>query len=243
MHKEVLRKFKISGLKYFYGDFFDSRIYVAHYLSKMKTRKILDVGCSSGVLLNCLPNYFKVGVDIDFNALKQSKKLDSTIEVIACDAQFLPFKKNIFETITTMHLFPVIYNMKGDWKEAVEEIMRVSMDKNMLIITGANRTSRHFGKTHSIDHRKKYLNYKQQIEILSKYYDISIEGYGPHPNWMMYPLKIIYKIPSSFLELINFEKFIFWFLKSKRYLKNGRSYVMICNSKEKNSNKIVNGLS
>ena len=236
MHKEVFKKFKIVGLNYFYGDYFDSRIYVSHILSKTKSNNILDVGCGAGVLLGCAVSDSKIGVDMDFNTLKQAKKIDKKIEPILCDAQYLPFKNYVFETITAMHLFPVIKNMDDDWEKAMGEVHRVSKKKSMLIITGANRTSKHFKKTHSIEHRKKYLNYKQQIKILEKNYETFVEGYGPHSNWIMYSFKIIYKIPETILKILNIEKFIFWFLKSSKYLKNGRSYVIICKSKEIDQN-------
>jgi len=131
-----------------------------------------------------------------------------------------------------MHLFPVINNFGGEWEKAIIEVNRVSIDESTLLITGANRTSRHFKKTHPLDHRKKYLNYKQQIEILKKYFNANVEGYGPHDKWIMFPLKIIYKTPNKLLDVLGVEKFIFKFMKSKRYLKNGRSYVIICEKKE-----------
>ena len=138
MHKEIFEKFKKIGMKYFYGDFFDSRVYVSHNLRKIQTINILDIGCGSGVLLSCAPECQKIGIDVDFEALKEIKKLDKKIEPILCDAQFLPLKNNIFETISAMHLFPVIKNMKGDWNKAIEEVLRVSKDKSTLLITGAN---------------------------------------------------------------------------------------------------------
>jgi len=232
MHKKILENFRIVGLNHFYGDFFDSRVYISHILSKLKTKNILDIGCGVGVLLNCMPSCFKVGMDIDFNSLKQAKKLNRDMELIQGDAQFLPFKENVFFVITAMHLFPVINNFGGDWEKAIIEVNRVSIDESTLLITGANRTSRHFKKTHPLDHRKKYLNYKQQIEILKKYFNANVEGYGPHDNWIMFPLKIIYKTPNKLLDVLGVEKFIFKFMKSKRYLKNGRSYVIICEKKE-----------
>jgi len=233
MYKKIYEKFRIVGLEHFYGDFFDSRGFISSILSKMETKNILDVGCGAGVLLSCMSAQFKVGLDMNFEALKQMKKLDKDIQPVFGDAQHLPFRDNVFETITAMHLFPVIDILGGDWIKAIKEANRVAMKQNLLLITGANRTSRHFEKTHSLEHRKKYLNYKQQNIILEKYYDIILEGFGPHPKWLMYPLKIIYRIPEKLTEFIGIEKFIFKFLKSKRYLKEGRSYVMICKSKEK----------
>jgi len=233
MYKKIFEKFTMVGLEHFYGDFFDARGYVSYILSNIETKNILDMGCGAGVLLSCMPDCFKVGIDMNFDALKQMKKLDKDMQPVFGDAQHLPFRDNVFETITAMHLFPVIDNLGGDWIRAIKETNRVAIKKNLLIITGANRTSRHFEKTHPLNHRKKYLNYKQQDTILEKYYDIIIAGFGPHPNWLMYPLKIIYRIPDKLTEFIGIEKLIFKFLKSRRYLKNGRSYIMICKSKEK----------
>ncbi len=46
---------------------------------------------------------------------------------------------------------------------------------------------------------------------------------------IMYPLKkILFKIPEKIIDLLKIENLLFRYLKSKRYLKNGRSYVMIC---------------
>jgi len=49
----------------------------------------------------------------------------------------------------------------------------------------------------------------------------------------MYSFKIIYKIPNKLIKFLGIENVLFRFLKSKRYLKNGRAYVMICTSKRK----------
>lgn len=233
MYKEIYEKFKIIGINHFYGDFFDSRGYISHLLSKIKTDNILDVGCGAGVLLSCMPSCFKVGIDMNFDALKQIKKLDKNIEVILSDAQFLPFKSNVFTTITAMHLFPVINILDGNWNQSVDEVNRVAKEENLLLITGANRTSKHFIKTHSLDDRKKYLTYDEQKKVLENHYNVELEGFGPHPNWVMFPFKIIYKIPDKITKALGIEKIIFKFLKSKKYLKNGRSYVMICRTKSK----------
>lgn len=237
MYRKIYDKFKIVGINHFYGDFFDSRGYISELLLKIKTDNILDVGCGAGVLLSCVPSCYKVGIDMNFDALKQIKKLDKNIDAVLADAQFLPFKTDVFTTITAMHLFPVIDILEGNWKQSIKEVNRVAKKKNVLLITGANRASRHFTKTHSFEDRKKYLTPYEQKNVLENYYDVELDGFGPHPNWIMYPFKIIYNIPSKIVDYLRIEKIIFKFLKSKKYLKNGRSYVMICKSK---GDKIIN---
>lgn len=232
MYREIYEKFKIVGINHFYGDFFDSRVYVSHLLSNLKTDNVLDIGCGAGVLLSCMPPCFKVGIDMNLDALKQIKKLDDSIEAVLGDAQYLPFKTNTFSTITAMHLFPVINILGGDWKKSIDEVKRVAKNKNLLFVAGANRTSKHFKNTHSLEDRQEYLTPDEQKNILEKNYDVKLEGFGPHPNWVMFPFKIIYKIPDKITEFFKIEKILFKFLKSKKYLKDGRSYVMVCKTKE-----------
>jgi ubiquinone/menaquinone biosynthesis C-methylase UbiE len=220
--------FKNIGLKHFYGDFFDSRFYVSHLLLKNKSKNMLDIGCGLGVILHAAPNCFKIGTDISFESLKDAKKLNKNIEYVQSDAQFLPFKDDFFTTITAMHLFPVINNMGGNWKLSINEVKRIAAKKSIIFITGANRPSRHFGKTHPLKHRKNYLKHTEQVTEFEDKFDVSLEGYGPHSRFLMFPFKIMYKIPDSVSEKLCIEKLLFWFTKSKKYLKNGRSYVIIC---------------
>jgi len=231
MHKKIFEMFKVVGLKHFYGDHFDSRFYVSHLLSNRKDKIILDIGCGAGILLNASNADLKIGTDIEFESLRRAKEIDQEMELIQSDAQHLPFKNNYFSIITAMHLFPVINNMGADWKKAVMEVKRSSKKNCILLITGANRTSKHFEKTHPLEHRKNYLSYLEQAELLKDKFSVLVEGYGPHSKYIMYPFKIIYKIPDKLAELMLIEKFLFRFLCSKKYLKNGRSYIITCKKK------------
>ena len=228
MHKKIFEMFEKNGLKHFYGDFFDSRFYVSHLLSKKKIKNMLDIGCGLGVILHVAPDCFKVGIDTSFESLKDAKKLNRKIEFVQGDARFLPFKDNYFTSITAMHLFPVIHNLGGDWKQSVNEVKRISSKNCTIFITGANRPSRHFKKTHTKEHREKYLKHTEQVKEFQEQFEISLEGYGPHSKYLMYPFKIIYNIPDSLSEKLGIEKLLFRIAKSKKYLKDGRSYVIIC---------------
>jgi len=65
--------FKRVGLEHFWGDFFDSRFYIAWLLSKKKDTMILDIGCGAGVLLHSTQAPLKVGTDVSFEYLKNAK--------------------------------------------------------------------------------------------------------------------------------------------------------------------------
>ena len=232
LHRKIFDLFKIVGLDSFWGDYFDSRFYIASLLSQKKISSILDIGCGTGVLLHTSNADIKVGLELSFDSLKEAKKINSEINFIQGDARYLPFKENTFEIILTMHLFPVMKNLKLDWKQAVNEIVRIQIsNKSTIIITGANRMSKYFEKTHKLNYRKSYLTYNEIADLFKKYFKVNVEGYGPHSKYIMFLLKkIIYKFSDNFSEKLGLDNFLFRFLKNEKYLKDGRSYIIICSN-------------
>jgi hypothetical protein len=59
-------------------------------------------------------------------------------------------------------------------------------------------------------------------------FQVIVEGYGPFSKIIMYPLKIIYKIPDKITETLLIESLLHRILRSKRFLKDGRSYIINC---------------
>jgi len=229
MSQKILKMFNKVGMEYFFGDYFDARFYVAEILSQKKTLMILDIGCGAGILLNCSNADTKIGLDLSFESLKKAKKLNPKMELIQGDATQLPFRSNYFSYIIGMHLIPVVKTFQGDnWKKSVSEIKRISGKKSKIILTGANRTSKHFENTHSLESRKNYLTYKEQADLFREEFQVKVEGYGPFSKKVMYPFKIIYKIPEVIIKNLKINWFVFRLLRSSKYLKNGRSYVIVC---------------
>ena len=72
-------------------------------------------------------------------------------------------------------------------------------------------------------------NFEQVKEFEDKF-TVTLEGWGPHSRFIMYPFKIIYKIPDLINEKFGIEKLLYKISKSKKYLKEGRSYVIVCKS-------------
>jgi ubiquinone/menaquinone biosynthesis C-methylase UbiE len=226
MFQKIIKLFQTVGMIHFWGDYFDSRFYIAKIISGKRTEYTLDIGCGAGVMLFFANSPNKIGIEIEIESLKQAKKLDQKIELIQADANYLPFKENFCQRISAMHLFPVMKNMNADWKKAIKEIQRISTYDSEILITGANRLSRHFKKTHSIEHREAYLSYYELNDELKNYFKTSIAGYGPYSKYTMYPFKIIFKFSDKILEKLCIERIIFNLLRSQRFLKDGRSYII-----------------
>lgn len=228
MHKKIYKLWKKSSSDRFWGNFFDSRFYISYLISKTSADMILDVGCGTGILLHQAHSPLKIGLDLDIKGLKIAKKLDPKMELIAGDAANLPFRGNLFPLILAVQLLVQLKKGGADWVAGLNELKRISNNKCKLIIAGNNRTSRHFDNLPK-EENVSYLNYNEQLELLKDEFEVKLEGYDPHSKLIMFPLKkILFKIPDGIEEALGIHKILFAFLKSKRYLKNGRSYLMIC---------------
>jgi SAM-dependent methyltransferase len=232
----VYDTFMKTDPKAFWRNWFDSRFYIAYLVSKLDSKLVLDIGCSTGVLLSFTNAQKKIGFDYSFTLLQSAKKLEPNAEFICGDAASLPFRDNIFPNILAVQIFPELKKYGKDWKKSVRETKRVAGEKCTIILSNNNRMSRHFSQ-YDNEGREKYLNYKDQMGMLKDEYKIEIEGYDPHPKWLMFIIKkILFNLPDKVNESL-FEQILFKFLRSKRYLKNGRSFVMIAVKKNNNSQK------
>ena len=229
MIRQVYETFMKNEPRTFWQNWFDSRFYIAYLISKLNSELVLDIGCGTGVLVHFTNAKHKIGIDYSFSSLQSAKKLEPKADFICCDVTSLPFRNDIFPNILAVQIFQDLKGLGQDWERAILETKRVAGKNCQIILNGNNKMSRHFNfKGYAIEERSSYLNYLQQAEFFKNDYEIEVEGYDPHPKWLMFGLKkILFNIPDIINEKI-FEKSLFNFLRSKRYLKNGRSFIMIC---------------
>ncbi len=230
MHKKVFNLWKKIGTKYFWGDFLDSRFYIAYLVSKWKDEKILDVGCGAGVLLHFSNAKLKIGLDFSLDSLKVAKTLnDPKMELIQADSRFIPLKSNEFSKILAVHIISALHVSDKEGKlKIMSEIKRLSSKKAELVIVGANRKSKFFVEKYSKEENQSYLHFSEIIDFFKDDFIVNAEGYGEFSKSVMYLLRLIYKIPEKFVEFSGMERALYKILKSKKFLADGRSYIITC---------------
>jgi ubiquinone/menaquinone biosynthesis C-methylase UbiE len=110
-----------------------------------KNAVILDAGCGTGLLFPNIARKTKqtVGIDTSIKSLKKAKAKTKTYHntaLIKADADFLPFKAEIF---THIFAFTLVQNTPNP-KSTIEEMQRVTQRDATLVITGLKK---HFTRT------------------------------------------------------------------------------------------------
>ncbi len=95
---------------------------------KAKNDYFLDIGCGTGNLPKFGQKYFKnaIGIDVSVGMLRIAK--ERSYEVIQADASFLPFKENIFDTIS---VFSVLHHLY-DYTPFLSEASRILKSQGFL---------------------------------------------------------------------------------------------------------------
>ena len=109
---------------------------VAKHIKKIKTGKVLDVGCAYGFMLQRFPDSFqKFGIDVSEYAIDKAKKrLPLAVYNIGSAENKLPFKENFFDII----LFNDVVEHLENPKVALENISGVLKKGGILYITTPN---------------------------------------------------------------------------------------------------------
>ena len=99
-----------------------------------KRKKILDVGCGSGVItaeVASLTEGDVIGIDIDSQKLEYAKLITPRITLMEADALHLPFKPNTFDLV----MFSVVLMHIREQQKAVDEMVRVTRKNGIVLAT------------------------------------------------------------------------------------------------------------
>ncbi len=101
---------------------------------------ILDSGCGTGRLLDSptINGKTAVGVDYSYLMLLQAKKRlrkRENIALVQADAEYLPFRDQVFGTVVSFSLLEDL----SDWKNAITEMCRVAGNSSLLVISSLKK--------------------------------------------------------------------------------------------------------
>ncbi len=100
---------------------------------------ILDLGCGYGVYTKLLSEMatFAVGLDVEFNFIKEAKKKNSSddIEFVLASGEYLPFKNEVFDSV---FLIETLEHVPHDGR-VLREVYRVLKRDGEVIITVPNK--------------------------------------------------------------------------------------------------------
>lgn len=141
--REVMRHYDFSASVYDtqYAEEQNEKMEAAlNSISLNKDSFVLDAGCGTGLLFKHIEKAAKLIVDLDVSLkiLKKAKKRVkqlSKVAVIRADADFLPFKNNVFDATFAITL---LQNMP-DPLVTLDEMKRVSKDHATIVVTGLKK--------------------------------------------------------------------------------------------------------
>jgi ubiquinone/menaquinone biosynthesis C-methylase UbiE len=123
------------------------RPYIEDFVHIIKPLHILDIGCGDGSLLHQLASeshedacmHFVVGIDLCRALVEKGKKSYDHIEYLIADAEYLPFRSEVFDMAICVALLHHIFgeNLKESRKiqsKVLDEIYRVLRMKGSLFL-------------------------------------------------------------------------------------------------------------
>ena len=113
----------------------------------LKTKRCLEVGCSTGINTNFFADFFLecTGIDIDDKAVNYGfHHRKQNVQFIIGDAMRLPFAENLFDVIVCNH----VYEHVPDSHELMNEIFRVLKPGGLCYFGAGNKFSLMEGHYH-----------------------------------------------------------------------------------------------
>ena len=96
--------------------------------------KLLDIGCSFGLILERFESFvdYRVGVDLDQSAMRQGNK---ETDFVATDAEYLPFASETFDVVICNH----VYEHTDHAELLMAEILRIMTPSGVCYFCGPNK--------------------------------------------------------------------------------------------------------
>ena len=122
-----------------------------------KNDLLLDIGCGTGISTKPFIKKCKtIGIDTSFEMLKNVKN-----KCICGEAEYLPFKPNLFDIIISITTFQNFY----DINKAIDEILMVSKKDCQIVISIIKKSKK-------IDNLKRILKNRFEVKEIEEEKDL-----------------------------------------------------------------------
>lgn len=177
-HDKIKNRFKDTFPKHWWGDDLDVRFYVLKKLSQIRDKKILDIGCSFGLMLSFLDKSNQLyGIDIDKCCIEKAKELNPDATFCCGTMEQLPYDDSSFDVIMMMAVIPYYdFKIKSDKDDFINktlnQIKRVLKSDGIIYIVTPNGDSVHYkGSTK--------ISYQELLQILNRHnLSFSMQGWN-----------------------------------------------------------------
>ena len=190
--RQVRKIWRKYSPEYYWGDPLDVRFYLCKKMAEVHNKKILDVGCNIGVILNCADDSnIGEGFDMDSNAIAIAKKINSDFHLrskfYVQDVFKSKIKKNSFDVLILSNVLPS-FDYGGydfdDCKKFIDKCSGYIKKGGILYLTTPNGDNLYYKKKHKI-------RYNELQGLLKKNYDFDIAGWNPIPVQLGHILRYI----------------------------------------------------
>ncbi len=168
---------------------------IIRLIGNTSKKKVLDVGCGDGFLLEKLGGKL-FGVDVSSFRVKNAiKRLGSRAIILKANAKRLPFKDNFFDVVICSQVLEHIPNPQL----VAREILRVTRKGGVIIITVPNETVMRFGRLCMLKFPVKIPDHVNSFKVR----DIT-EMFGLKPERIEFIPSLVETL--SLFKLIKFRK-------------------------------------
>ena len=200
LQKRLYWKWKTYAPERWWGDFIDIRFYLVDQLSKLRGKKIFDIGCNAGIIASELAANGKeeVGMDIEIKSLKSYiklfKHLDLVPKVVNGSWDNPMFKDNYFDVL--LFSWTLYYGENDENKsKIVSRLTRALKPGGSIYFVEANRYCfiQGRGKEHfwTVDMATSFFS-SHGFEVKE------VLGWNPLPSLLFWlPWKIKNSIPQK----------------------------------------------
>ena len=189
--------------KKWWGDSIDVRFHLISQLQLLKNQRILDIGCSIGILtLQFDPSNEAYGFDINTEYIERAQKLNPNGHFV-CHSMFelFPYEDDYFDTVIMSHACPG-YNFPASeqqQQQVFEEMHRVLKPGGTLYLTTSNKNYR-LDRHHYIPGEIFHEEVRQDLQMFR---DVEIYGWNPLPSFVFFlPQNIFAKIPPKYWKFL-----------------------------------------